>query len=446
MKRRWLAAIAVVLPFAAHGCVLACTGMTPPPVNTAVGSAAIASDGRRVLGRSYARMRGKIREVRLSGSGAELGQAEVALLYDDQVAIEQEMRAEFRHYVPWAAARLIILDASRLTFRSLDEAMLPERRAEIAGEAAAFAPDPFEDMMPTYQRFVFLHSLYDIMLSFEHSPLVGCTSFVLGPEIAGGHTILGRNFDFEGPPILDDRKAVFLIEGDGPVPYATVSWPGFIGAATGMNAEGVAIVVHGARAGEPDSRGAPVAHTVRFLLSHARTTAGALALLDGIAPMVPHILLVADSSGDAAAVERVPGRPPYVRRRAGGALPLTNHFEGPAAQDPKNLAVRTKSTTLARRGRLDEILANLSGTASVERAVEILRDRRARGGGDLPDGHRDAIDAHIATHSVVMDSTARALWVSEGPHASGRYLRFDLRQLLDPGYEPNGPAAIEAIE
>jgi hypothetical protein len=68
------------------------------------------------------------------------------------------------------------------------------------------------------------------------------------------------------------------------------------------------------------------------------------------------------------------------------------------------------------------------------------------GGTALPLGHRKAIDALIATHGVVMDATARALWVSEGPHLAGRFLRFNLARLLDPAFEPDAsegePSAI----
>ncbi|KYF80112.1 hypothetical protein BE17_47500 [Sorangium cellulosum] len=35
-----------------------------------------------------------------------------------------------------------------------------------------------------------------------------------------------------------------------------------------------------------------------------------------------------------------------------------------------------------------------------------------------------------------MDATARVLWVSEGPHLAGRFLRFDLARLLDPAFDP----------
>jgi hypothetical protein len=47
---------------------------------------------------------------------------------------------------------------------------------------------------------------------------------------------------------------------------------------------------------------------------------------------------------------------------------------------------------------------------------------------------------------VVLDATARALWVSEGPHLAGRFVRFDLARLLDPAYDPRADAApVEAV-
>ena len=203
-------------------------------------------------------------------------------------------------------------------------------------------------------------------------------------------------------------------------------------------------MVHGARAGEVRNRGAPVAHTVRWLLAHATTTSDAVGRLGELHPLVPHMLLVVDASGDAAVVERVPGHPPFVRWRAGPTLWLTNHFEGPHASDPKNQRVRNTTSTLARAGRVAELLAG-TRAARLEDAVSLLRDRSARGGGELPLGHRSAIDALIATHAVVMDTTRRSLWVSEGPHALGRFVRFDLRELLDPAFEPRGAASVEAV-
>src|SRR5690606_19049325 len=119
--------------------------------------------------------------------------------------------------------------------------------------------------------------------------------------------------------------------------------------------------------------------------------------------------------------------------------------EGPHAGDPKNLEVIQKTSTIPRRQRLNELLQNAPAAADVQHVVRILRDKRGAGEIELPLGHRSAIDALIATHSIVMDTTSRTLWVSQGPDATGRYVRFDLRELLDPAYVPSGPARVETL-
>ena len=442
-----VAALLLVVPLVLHLALVAGTAMDPPTVPPLAAQATAADDhpARLELGRSYLRPRGKVTEIRLVGTPEQIGHAHVRLAYDQVVAIEQTMHDEFAHYVPWAPARWAIVDFARWRFRGLDLTLGADRRREIAAYAAAFAPDPFQGGMDTYQRFVFLNSLYDIMLSFERSPLVGCTSVALSSDATSGKVLVGRNFDFEGPQILDDRKAVFLIHELGRIPYASVSWPGFIGSATGMNAAGVAVVVHGARAGEPSQMGTPVTLTVRSVLAEATDTARAIEIIGMRQAMVSHMLLVADAHGDVVVVERAPGQPDFVRSSQSSKTALTNHFEGPLASDPANLRVRQESSTEARRQRLDEILENLPAGGSVEHVVKILRDRRGAGDAPLPLGHRSSIDALIATHSVVMDLTDRALWVSEGPHTLGRYVRFGLRELLDPSYTPGPPERLQTL-
>ncbi len=440
-------AVFVVGPLLAHGTIALTTRIEPPAVTVPQGEPAPspADPDLRSLGPAYARHRGKILEVRLVGTPEAVGHQHARLLYPEMVENEGTLYAEFRRYVPLPPVRWLIMDMSRLKFSHVDQGMPDERRREVAAQAASFTPDPYDDVLPTYHRLVFLQSLYDIALSFERSPLLGCTSFALTGEAAeGGHTLLARNFDFEAGPVFDEKKAVFLMREEGRIPYASVAWPGLVGAVSGMNAEGLAIVVHGGRAREPSVEGEPVVHTVRELLGRAKTAREAIALLNGKAAMVPHILMMADATGDVAIVERAPGEAAFVRRGT-GKVPLTNHFEGPLATDPANKTVEAVTSTRPRRIRLDEILANLPPGASVERVVGVLRDRRGIGGSPLSLGNRKTIDALIATHSVVMDATAKALWVSEGPHLVGRYLRFDLAKLLDPAFEPAAADPVVAL-
>jgi len=448
--RKKIAALAFVFgaPTAAHGVIALSTRIKPPAIELPSGEAQRSPSNAdlRTFGRAYARHRGKILEVRLTGTPEEIGYQHGRLLYPEMVENEGVLYGQFRHYVPIPPIRWLIMDLSRLKFRAVDRGMPDMRTREIAAQAAAFSPDPYDEVLPTYHRFVFLQSLYDIALSFEHSPLLGCTSFALTGEASkDGHTLLARNFDFEAGPIFDEKKAVFLIHEEGRIPYASVAWPGLVGAVSGMNAEGLALVVHGARAREPQPVGEPVVHTMRELLGRAKSVAEAIAILEKTEVMVSHMVMLADAKGEVAIVERAPGAPIFVRHKKGDKTPLTNHLEGPLAKDPHNRMVETVTSTRARRLRLDEILENLPAGASVEDAVGVLRDRKGIGGIELPLGHRRTIDALIATHGVVMDTTARDLWVSEGPHLVGRFVRFDLSRLLDPDYSPGASEPLDVI-
>jgi isopenicillin-N N-acyltransferase like protein len=250
---RKLAALVLLAggPLVAHGCVTAATRIDPPPIAAVRGepSTSPSYPDLRVLGPAYARHRGKILEVRLAGTPEEIGHQHGRLLYPEMVEDEGTLYAEFDRMVPVPPARWLLMDLSRWRYRRVDGGMPGERVREIAAQAAAFSPDPYAGLLPTYHRFVFLQALYDIALSFEHSPLLGCTSFALtGDAAEGGHVVLARNFDFEAGPVFDEKKAVFLVREDGRIPYASVAWPGLVGVVSGMNAEGLAVVVHGGRA------------------------------------------------------------------------------------------------------------------------------------------------------------------------------------------------------
>jgi isopenicillin-N N-acyltransferase like protein len=439
--RRTLIALGVLVgaPLAAHWGVGVRARLVPPVVTVPSGTVQTVTADLRRLGASYVRTRGTLLEVGLVGDPEAIGDAHAKLLRSEMVEVETAVQAGFRRQVSWSVARALLLDLGQYRYAHVDRGLAPERRRELAAMAVGMAPDEFSDFLPTYQRLVYLHALYDIGLSFERSPLVGCTSFVVsGAATAGGGSLLARAFDFEVDAIFDERKAVFLVRETGAIPFASVAWPGLVGVVSGMNAEGVAVVVHGARAGDPQATGEPVTQTLRRVLSTARTAEEAVSGLDAREAMVSHIVVVADARGRTAVVERLPGRSNYVRWLPALAA-VTNHFEGPAAGDPKNQRVRAVTSTLPRRARGDELVAHARRPVTVADAVAWLRDRRGVGGTDLPLGDRRAIDALIATHGVVMDTRARVLWVSESPHLLGRFVGFDLTVLLSPAYDPAGP-------
>jgi hypothetical protein len=116
---------------------------------------------------------------------------------------------------------------------------------------------------------------------------------------------------------------------------------------------------------------------------------------------------------------------------------VSNHYAASyLASDPKNLAVRDHTSSIARQDRVDELVAENDHRFDPTVMLAVLRDRRGAGDRPEPLGHRGTLDAGIATHSVIADATARVLWVSSGPHTLGPYERFDLRALLADEYTP----------
>ena len=433
---RWLRRLVVLAIVAAAARVLfdAATRIDPPAL-PAPAPRDVTYEGETArVGASYLARRGKLWVLQVAGDPVALGYQHARLASPLMAEGDGRMLALFSSTVPSRSLRAIVSAIVRARYRRLDRAFPAERRAEIYGESVGYA-DPYTFVFPTYQRLVYLHSLYDIALTFEHSPLLACTAFVAsGPATASGHTIVGRNFDFDVDPWFDDDKVVEIVAADGRIPFVSVAWPGMTGVVTGMNAEGIWVNVNGGRAGELDSGGVPVVFTTRSVLEGARSIDDAIAIIGRDAPMASHILLLADGkTGESAVVERAPGRALGIVRDPTTTV-LANHYRtAPLNADPKDARVRELTTTIARDVRMHELVTRDRGRIDPRTAAAILRDRAGSGGATLPLGNRNALDAVVSTHSVVADLTARTLWVSEGPHTLGRYLRIDLPARLREG-------------
>ena len=97
-------------------------------------------------------------------------------------------------------------------------------------------------------------------------------------------------------------------------------------------------------------------------------------------------------------------------------------------------------TSGARYKRVEELVKHWRGQINPRKALEILRDKKGVGGVELGIGNRNALDAIIATHSVVVDATSLTIWVSTGPHLIGKYVGYDLRrELLGQAQQPQPP-------
>lgn len=247
--------------------------------------------------------------------------------------------------------------------------------------------------------------------------------------------LIGRSFSVFGAEDGGDRAAgaalVSLVRPEGGIPYASVGWPGMIGVVTGINAEGIAVMVHPIAAGDVRlTRVAePVALVARGMLEHAHTLDEAIRAIEKAPPLGAAGYLVVDGRRRRLAwIERSPGRTRVVRDASPAVKgdffttePFAAELEGERARRMKPSADRVaRAVELVRR----------APPGGVEQAVAILRDAARPGGGPLPPGHRAAIDDPEAVHTVVVDPADMVLWIADGPGAGARFRAIDLLREL----------------
>ncbi len=435
---RWVvrAALAAVLVVNLDVLVLMRATLPAPGPREAPGLQVVeAGEGERRVGPSRLLRAEGIWTLYLQGAPYERGYAGGMLTTDLIERLETETRARFEEAVPSGLARMLLLRGLVVWAARLDEHIPHDLLLEIDGYAqGAVEPWPWDP--PTYTRRVYFHALHDLGQAFADEPYVdACTGFIAGPgATVDGHWLLARNFDFDGAAAFDRDKVVSFVRPDEGIPFVSVSFASMVGVVSGMNREGLAVAIQAARTDGSVRVGTPMTLLVREILQRASSLDEAEALLAQRAGFVSENVLVVDGDAGEAAVFEV-GPDGLARVPVDERLAVANHFVHPSwSDDQANAHQRDETTSGPRRARMAELVAEQP--IDMARAVQILSDRRAVGGGELPRGHRHALNADIATHGVVFDATARTLWVSRYPNLEGGWVSYDLERALDGDLSP----------
>jgi tetratricopeptide (TPR) repeat protein len=387
----------------------------------------VTPDGRKHFGASWFEERPGRSLLYLEGDPYAIGYAN-ARLTSDWIYTQEESLIETVHgFLPspfqfWSVTLLVLTNN-----RSLPSYVQSEYQFEIRGLADG-SEDPFPHLGPRYHRLLNYHAAHDISHWVWDKPVVGCTAFAArGSWTANGRLLVGRNFDFEAGRLFDEHKIIGLYRPQEGLAFLSVAWPGMAGAVTGINAERIFCSVNGAHSEDRGRIGTPVSLVVREVLQYAQSLDEAVEIIEGAQVFVADSYLLADGeTGEAVVVEKTPARAD-VRRMSDGMLLQANHFlSEELAQDAGNQDYIAVGTSLARYERIEELMRAARGRLDPLRCAEILRDRAAPGGEPLCAGNRGAINAMIATHSVIADVTAGELWVSRGPHQLGEYDRYSI--------------------
>ena len=345
---------------------------------------------------------------------------------------------------------MVIRELSLLYLTGIGAYLTPAERQEILGLTHGSA-DPFPDLGPRYTRLTAYHAIHELSQRFAtDNPSVGCSLMAVGSARSiDGHALLARNFDFEGGEVFDLDKMVLAVKPRSGFGFVSVAWAGMAGVVSGINEAGLVIVINAGASREYRRVGAPTSLLVRRALERAATLEEAVAVLTEEPRFVTDIIGLAEASGRVAVLELLPES---FALRTDDLLVATNHLESPGlSDDPTNLAQMRRTTTVPRHQRLEAIATldhatdgprRIPLSFGVDELLTVLRDRYAHAGQRLlPLGHRHALDALIATHSVIFDATARRIWVSEGPHTLGPYHGYDVRALVRAANETEAKMA-----
>lgn len=253
-------------------------------------------------------------------------------------------------------------------------------------------------------------SLDDALTANFIPELFHCSGFaVMNGATRDGTLYHGRVLDYSIDWKLQEHAVLIVAEPEGRVPFVNVTYAGFIGSVTGMNAEHVSVGEMGG-GGRGHWGGTPMAFLVRRVLEEARTLDEAVAIFRDTPRTCEYYYMVAD--GD--------------ERQAVGLAAHWNTFEvvKPGETHPR-LPEPTPDTVLLSAGQRYRELARRvreqAGTLDAASALRLM---------DCPVAMKSNL------HNVLFEPGSTRLWVANAsadgqPAATQKYYPFQLSELLE---------------
>jgi hypothetical protein len=347
-------------------------------------------DGRRVL--------------HVKGDPYEMGYQQGALLRDDI--------RELVHFLFDVKAKEIKLELAGI--KLLDPKQVIKG---IVARQRKFIPERFFDEMRGIADGAGM-DVQDIVVANFIPELFHCSGFALsGSATKDGTLYHGRILDYGCDWRLQEHAVLTVAEPRGRIPFVNVTYAGFIGSVTGMNAERVSIGEMGGR-GMGHWDGTPMAVLVRMVLEEAATLDGAIAVFRDHPRTCEYYFVIADGkTGKAVGME--------ASWDIFGTVAMgESHAKLPVAiKDAVVLSAGNRYKELVRR------VQKGLGTFDAESARHLM---------DRPVAMKSNL------HSVLFETTTTRFWVAHAskdgkPAAEQPYAAFQLCELLRHQPDPSAP-------
>ncbi|MFO1091964.1 MAG: C45 family peptidase [Planctomycetaceae bacterium] len=251
--------------------------------------------------------------------------------------------------------------------------------------------------------------LEDVQVGNFIPELFHCSGFaIMNTATANGKLYHGRVLDYAIDWGLQDHAVIIIYEPDGGIPFVNVSYAGFIGCVTGMNAKSVSIGEMGG-GGAGHWQGMPMALLVRHALRKAETLDQAIEIFEKTPRTCQYYYVVADGKTNQA-VGMEASWDVFTVIKPGEKHPL--------------LPTPVKDCALMSAG---------------ERYTELVRRVEAGYGKFTPESAMRLMDRGVAMksnlHNVLFEPETTRFWVANATHdkkpaADQPYHAFQLTELL----------------
>ncbi|MVT11785.1 C45 family autoproteolytic acyltransferase/hydolase [Chitinophaga tropicalis] len=310
--------------------------------------------------------------------------------------------------------------------RNLADNIAEENKEEIYGISFS-ASEKYDFIGTNYERILNYHAAHDIGHALQNMALVACTSFGTWDDAsADSNLIIGRNFDFYVGDKFSEDKIVAFYRPEKGYKFMMVTWAGFTGVASGMNEKGLTVTINADKSDIPTGAATPVSLVAREILQYARNIDEAWAIAKRHKMFVSESFLVGSAEDNRAAIiEKTPERMDIYDPRK-NFITCTNHFQGDTlGKTAQNIKQRDETASGYRFERLSELIKQ-KGPNTVQKTVDILRDRYGLHGENIGMGNERAINQLIAHHAVVFEPKKKLVWVSAAPYQLGEFVAYNL--------------------
>lgn len=379
-----------------------------------------------------------VHQVVLTGSDFERGQQFGFWTKDFLIEQEESLKRKIQQIFPSTLFRHALFLFSMIWFHDLEDYIEDSWKEEMYGVTIHTPLDRLY-FSTIYTRQLAYHGIHDMgQMMIDSGLVLGACTQVLVPNNEGW--VIGRNFDFEAGPVFDEDKVMKWVFPDDGVPYVSVLFSGMVGVITGVNAYGVYIALNAAGSDDFVRVGTPTNLIVYKALRTAQNALEAVEIIKNSNSLITDIFVVSDPGHQAYVVEKSPEK--VAVREIVSPSVVTNHFEDPLWDSDKNNQKRKRQTTsLERQARGQELLLSFNNQVDTQSMLSILRDKKTPQGQFVP-GHRSSIDALIASHSIIYDSSQMKLYVSSGGSLTKAFYGFDLKQ----SFINRTPVAVDKFE